>query len=367
MIPHLGGGGAEQVAALLARGLSARKYEVHLGLMTQGLPAPESMPPAIFVHALGASRVRTGTVALLRLIRRVKPDVVLSGMTHLNFLVLLLRPFLPRRTRVLVRQDCTVSDLLAQGNLPIYTRMLYRRLYPRADRVLCQSRAMAADLAAELDMPESSLAILPNPVEVDEIRAAVAMAAAAQSEAAPGTRVPHLLAAGRLVRQKGFDLLLTALATVRVRFPELRLTIAGAGQQEAALKAQCRALSLESAVDFPGRISDLAARFASATLFVLSSRYEGMPNALLEAAAAGLPLVSLPASGGVVDLLGGQPGAWMASAISSPALADSLLTALETLRPGERFPHPFIEAFRAERALAAYESLIDATLAERRR
>ncbi len=106
LIPHLGGGGAERVTALLARGLSPAKYDVHLGLVTQsGMVTPVKLIPhengdieacEVRVHALGARRVRGGAVRLLRLIRWLKPDVILSGMAHLNFLVLLLRPLFPR-------------------------------------------------------------------------------------------------------------------------------------------------------------------------------------------------------------------------------------------------------------------------------
>jgi hypothetical protein len=98
LIPHLGGGGAEQVVALLARGLSPEKYELHLGLATQARTAPDAMPSWVRVHAMGASRVRSSGFKLLQLVRRIKPDVILSGMFHLNFLVLLLRPFFPRGT-----------------------------------------------------------------------------------------------------------------------------------------------------------------------------------------------------------------------------------------------------------------------------
>ncbi len=95
---------------------------------------------------------------------------------------------------------------------------------------------------------------------------------------------------------------------------------------------------------------------------MLPSRHEGLPNALLEAAAAGLPIAALPASGGVVELLRDQPGVWLAPDITAEALAASLLTALRALRPGERFAHPFMEAFRIDRAIQAYERLIDQSL-----
>jgi glycosyltransferase involved in cell wall biosynthesis len=359
LIPHLGGGGAERVTALLARGLSAEKYELHLGLMTQAGTDGEGVPSWVHLHALGASRVRAGAFRLLRLVRRLKPELILSGMYHLNFLVLLLRPFFPHRTRVLVRQNGTASAALAFGGLPWYTRLLYRLLYRRADWVICQTQAMAEDLAGELGVRENRLAVLPNPVDVEEIRDSIGSCPALWTE--PG---PHLLAVGRLSREKGFDLLLRALAPVRREFPGASLLIAGAGPEEVALKILCHALGLDMAVDFAGHVARPWSYFPEATLFVLPSRHEGLPNALLEAAAGGLPIVALPASGGVVELVRGQPGVWLAPEISAEALAASLLAALHSLRPGERFAHSFVEAFQIDRAIGAYEKLIDATLEE---
>jgi glycosyltransferase involved in cell wall biosynthesis len=272
---------------------------------------------------------------MLRLVRQLKPDVILSGMAHLNFLVLLMRPFFPRGTRVLVRQNATVSAALASGDLPFYSRLLYRQLYRHADRVICQTYAMAEDLAAELGLAQERIVVLPNPVDLDGILA---------SEGDPVQwrgAGPHLLAIGRLSREKGFDLLLEALAAVRERFPNANLAILGAGTEEAPLKDKSRALGLEAAVRFTGHVDRPYAFFPGATLFVLSSRHEGMPNVLLEAAAGGLPIVALPASGGVRELLAGRPGAWLAPEISASALTASLLSALESLRPGQRFPYAF--------------------------
>jgi glycosyltransferase involved in cell wall biosynthesis len=365
LIPHLGGGGAEQVTALLARGLSCDKYELHLGLVTQAHAEPEAMPRWVHVHALGALRVRTGAFKLLRLVWRLKPDVILSGMFHLNFLVLLLRPLFPPQTCVLVRQNGTVSAALAFANLPGYTRFLYRALYRRADRVICQTQAMAKDLAAELAIDEKQLAVLLNPVDVEAIRSAAKDDPAQQNDAPSSSAGPHLLAVGRLSPEKGFDLLLQALILVRERFPLTKLVIAGSGPEAASLKAMCRDLGLDASVRFAGQVDCPSAYFREAAAFVLSSRHEGMPNALLEAAAGGLPIVATPASGGVVDLLRDQPGVWLAAEISSQALAASLLAALEALQHGERFAHRFIEPFRIDHAIHAYEDLIDTVLRDK--
>ena len=120
---------------------------------------------------------------------------------------------------------------------------------------------------------------------------------------------------------------------MRHSFPHADLLIAGSGAEESALKEQAKLLGLENAVRFAGHLDRPYECFPGATLFVLSSRHEGMPNALLEAAAAGLPMVALPSSGGVVDLLRNRPGAWLAAEVSATALADSLHAALHVLHP----------------------------------
>jgi glycosyltransferase involved in cell wall biosynthesis len=360
LIPHLGGGGAEQVTALLARGLSPNKYNLHLVVITQTADAPEPaatpIPIWVTVHPLGARRVRAAALPLLRLLRRLRPQLVLSGMFHLNFLVLLLRPVLGFRVRILVRQNGTASS--ARAGLPSYHRLLYRLLYRRADYVLCQSAAMARDLSDSFAIPESRLAVLPNPIDFETIRSATPMSPKVWPASGP-----HLLAVGRLSAEKGFDLLLKSLSLVRRQFPSADLLIAGAGPEEPRLRLLCRTLALDSAVRFLGHVAAPAGYFPAATLFVLSSHHEGLPNALLEAAAAGLPIVSTRASDGLVDLLSEQPGVWLAPAAYSEALADTLITAVNALEPGQRFNHAFVAPFALNSALVAWEKLIDRFLA----
>jgi glycosyltransferase involved in cell wall biosynthesis len=335
LIPRLHAGGAEQVMTLVARGLSKEKYDVHLALVMSADAGATAMPPSVTTHALGAKRARKGAIPLLRLVWRLRPAVILSGAPEISFLVLLLRQFFPPNTRILVRQNGTVSAALSMGGVARYTHLLYRLLYPRADRIICQSRAMAEDLVRELAIRSEKIVVLPNPVDFDGVRSAVTEASVWSG---PG---PHLLAVGRLSWEKGFDMLLEAMAAVRERFPRADLIIAGAGREEMELKDLCGKLGLERTVRFVGRVDRPYVFFPGATLFVLSSRYEGMPNVLLEAAAAGLPLAATPASGGIVELLRGRPGTWLAKAISADALAEALMSALEFLHPGERFCHAF--------------------------
>jgi glycosyltransferase involved in cell wall biosynthesis len=225
---------------------------------------------------------------------------------------------------VIVRQNTTVSASLEADVLPWYTRWLYRVLYRFADRIVCQSRAMADDLVAELGITGERLAVLPNPVDFEGIKSL--------TEPAPWPGLgPHLLAIGRLAAEKGFDLLLKTVAEIRSDFPHACLVIVGKGPEETRLKTLATELGIADAVSFAGYVERPWQFYAAADIFVLSSRYEGMPNALIEAIANGMPVVATPASGGLVDLLSGHTNAWLATDVSVAGLAQSLIQAIESL------------------------------------
>ena len=347
LIPHLGGGGAEQVTAQLARHLDPGQFEIHLCLITADQPGAKPIPTSVQVHRLHRSRVRNAWLPLIQLIHAKQPAVILSSMAHLNFLLLLLRPFLPSSTCILVRQNTTASSA-AQDRL---TRLLYRWLYPRANAILCQSQAMATDLVTTFHIPPAKLKVLANPIDISQIRS---------SSPSTGNPWPHLLVVGRLSHEKGIDLLLHAMPQIRQQHPHVHLTIVGIGREEAYLTRLTIELGLESATTFAGFRENLAEYFSEATLFVLPSRYEGLPNALLEAAAAGLPLVATPCSPGLCNLLHSAPGTWLAHDVSAESLAEAILTALASLDHDapQRFDHAFLAPFETRIAVAAYASLI---------
>ncbi|HKF45869.1 MAG TPA: glycosyltransferase [Terracidiphilus sp.] len=348
LIPHLGGGGAERVIAELATWLDRSRFDVHVCIATTQGQFSETLPSGVEVHALGASRVRHAALPLLRLIRRLQPDLLLPGMAHLNFLVLLLRPFLPRRTRIVVRQNGPVPSQPSRR----ITDLCMRLLYPQADAIICQTATMADDVASYTGA-RHNLRVLLNPVNVDEIRNSVL--GAHSHWTGPG---PHLLAVGRLSHEKGFDLLLHALSSLRSRYSGIDLTILGDGRDKCGLVRRAATLGLKDAVRFAGHVPNPAEWFSGATLFVAPSRWEGLPNAMLEAACAGLPIVATPARGGMAGVFAGRPGIWLAGEVSICALEQALQTALDGLEPGQRFAHAWIDDFRSPVAVRAYEDLI---------
>ena len=359
LIPHLGGGGAEHVIELLANSLDRAKYDIHLGVLTSSTPGFPGNCTGKKIYELNTSRVRASLLQLFKLVWSIRPGIILSGMAHLNLLVLLLAPALPRKTHLLVRQNGSVSATLESTHHPLLMRLLYAFAYRRAGLVICQSESMKEEIQREFRVDESRLAVLPNPVDSDSIRSAVQ-----RPDAERIRQTPHLVAIGRLVPEKGFDLLLEAFEGVSKQTPELRLIIAGSGPCEASLKTQAERLGIANRVLFSGYVADPATLFRDASLFVLSSRTEGIPNALLEAAAAGLPIVTTPASAGLSDLVAKKEGVWLAHEISAHALSNALQAALAALSPGRRYAHSWVEPFDIARAIPSYEAAIDRVIGD---
>lgn len=138
---------------------------------------------------------------------------------------------------------------------------------------------------------------------------------------------PHVLAVGRLVAQKGVDLLLAAWAEVVSDMPEARLSIVGDGPLRPALQQQATALAIDHAVKWCAPTTAIEAAFRAAAVFVLPSRYEGMPLALLEAQALGVPAVAFDCPTGPREILGEDTGL-LVPPQDSAALAAALLRLL---------------------------------------
>jgi glycosyltransferase involved in cell wall biosynthesis len=181
------------------------------------------------------------------------------------------------------------NDPLLQRHHP-RVELLRRIVYRWADVVTANSKG--ALTALEPFVPKHKLAFLPNPL----------MAASTSEAKAFGA--PTVITIGRLVEQKGLDILLAAWAKVVEVLPDWRLAIVGGGPLEGELQALAAKLNIENSVDWIGHVSDPFPLLRGAEFFVLTSRFEGTPNAMLEAMVCGLPAIVSDASPGPCELIG---------------------------------------------------------------
>ncbi len=320
IVPTLRGGGAERVVVTLVRHLDPTRFEATLAVVdTRDAVYRKDVPDDVEFVDLECARVRHAIPKILRLVWRVRPDVVFSTLGNLNLVLAALRPFMPRRTAFIGREATIVSERLKEFERPALWRLAYRALYPRFDAVVCQSRYMQKDLVEKHGLPIAKTVVINNPVDLERIAADLPAQRRRHRETGEPLR---LVAAGRLSDVKRFDLLLDALALLRDL--NIQLTILGDGPLMADLRRQIARLALDRSVTLLGFRSDPHKYFAESDALVLSSRYEGFPNVVLEALACGIGVITTPAVGGVSEIVSGVAGCEMADEVSAPALATAI-------------------------------------------
>lgn len=209
---------------------------------------------------------------LAELLDSQKADVMINILPEPSFLALSLKEKYPIPMLVSVR-----SDPAREYNFPPYGWMM-RRLYPKADGLIMQTEG-ARDYFPEKIRKKS--VVIPNPIHRDAVRRPFR-----------GERKKEIVAVGRLTEEKNYPMLLEAFANIRREFPDYRLVIYGEGPLREELQAQIRKKNLEDRAVLAGQKEDIFERIYESRLFVMTSSHEGMPNALMEAMALGLPVIA---------------------------------------------------------------------------
>jgi glycosyltransferase involved in cell wall biosynthesis len=295
-------GGAERVAIDLCCHLRDAGRDVMLltlsGDMPDGYRPPEGvrrerlearlLPPSLF-HRLWYLVNRV--VSIRRKIRSYRPDAVVTLIDKVNILVL----FSLFGTGIPV----VISERVHPAHNPIAPawKLARRLIYPLARVVTVQTEDGAAWFRQHSSIKHP--VVIANAVR--HLRDFDSEAGApANHDAVPAQ--PFVLAIGRLSKQKGFDLLLAAWRRAGLAAAGWRLVILGEGPDRQTLEEQAHSLGIGDKVDFPGFV-DIGPFLRKASFFVLSSRYEGFPNVLMEAMQVGLPCISFDCPSGPRDLV----------------------------------------------------------------
>ncbi len=308
VIHSLNGGGAERVMAGLASGLAARHHDVHLITFDDGKsdrhPLAEVVsrdcldlmePSRTFFQRLKntAKRVKSLRLAM----RRAEPDVVLSFCDSTNVVVLLARRGLNVPVVVSERSDPAQQRLLQPWAI------LRPHLYAQAQRVVVLTTTAQKHITPWCrSKPEVIPSAIDLPENIHELRDRVFKR---------DEHTKRLLAVGRLEVEKGFDRLIHAFGSLASTHPSWNLRIVGEGSQRASLQQQIDQLGLASRIEMPGWIRPIWDEYAAADLFVLPSRYEGFPSALLEAMVCGLAVVAVDCESGPREIIQHGCNGWL--------------------------------------------------------
>ncbi|MBI3098095.1 MAG: glycosyltransferase [Planctomycetes bacterium] len=345
LITELEVGGAETAMALLASGSRGRGHEVEVASLRGPGPIGERLArERIPVHTIGMRGARdAGAIARVRrLLRERRPDILHTHLFHAT-LVGRLASRGPLARAGPGNGPRVVSTIQVCERERRWHPLLDGLTQSLSDGVVCVSGAVRDWAVRCAGIPRGKCRVIPNPVSIPPGAARLAGGAVASTRRALGVPdgVRLVLTLGRLHRQKGIDILIQAIPDVRRRLPDVFFAIAGDGPEREPLSRLAERWRVADAVRWLGWRADAADLLASADLFCLPSRWEGLPLSILEAFALGVPVVATAADGSAELLRGGETG-WPALPEDPIGLAESIVESLT--RPEE-------SAARAGRAL----------------
>ena len=350
-VPSLVGGGAERVMVNLADGFAARGLHVDLVLVKASGPYLAEVPKSVRIVELGSSRMATSLPALVRYLRRARPVALLSTLNHANILAVTAGLVAGVRTRIVVRQANTLSQSAGAAKKLVSRAMplLVRRFYAWADEIVAVSDGVAEDLTRIASLPVERIRVIPNPVVMPSLTT-LAGEPVDHDWFAPGGP-PTVLGVGRLTKQKDFGTLCRAIAIVRRRRPA-RLVILGEGEDRPVLQALVAELGIQDSVALPGFVANPFAYMSKASVFVLSSAWEGLPGALIQAMACGSPVVATDCESGPREIL--QDGRYgrIVPVGDAEAMAEAIEAALgDAARPSSDAWRPYTQAAAVDQYL----------------
>jgi len=391
LLDSLSGGGAEKVMLTLAEGFANRGYIVDLlvckmkGALLEIIPSnvtviPLAPSPALSsnIYALCVGKTSLSDMASLwcrirkvpftfRYLRAIsryiienRPAALLAALPKSSVNAVLAKHISGVSTRILVGVHSNHTFLLRDGG-EAHMQGLVKSIYPRADVLVAVSHGVASDIASIINVDREKVTTIYNPIPGLEISKR-SIEPAGHPWFDSGT-IPVILGIGRFSAEKNFPLLLKAFAMVRRKRP-VRLVLLGGddtSQDQRRLKmdlmAQAEQLDVSDAVDMPGFTSNPFAYLSKASVFVLSSRYEGFGNVLVEAMLCGCPVVSTDCPSGPAEILDNGKYGELVPVDDDRALADAIFRTLDNPPDGD-YLRSRGNSFSVENAVDQYQKLL---------
>lgn len=350
---HLEIGGAETVFVELGRGFLDAGFEVDFILGERRGALLSQVPGAARIVELNAQNAVRGIPKLFRYLRRENPAAFLT-ITELTSLAALAAKMI---SRVPARTTVTLATTISKHKRPALKKKLERALvtllYPSADNIVALSRGAAQDLARYASLPLERIRVIYSPVIKPSLLRQ--MNDSARHPFFEEKDVPVILSVGRLSEAKNFPLLMEAFALLRRRIPA-RLLILGEGEMRPILENMAITLGIQDDFSLPGFVPTPYPYMRQADVFVLSSKWEGLPTVLIEAMACGAPVVSADCPSGPAEILDGGKYGHLVPVGDAHALANAIEASLKGDQ--RKPPSEWLDQFQTETVVRKYLELM---------
>lgn len=303
-VPSLRGGGAERVMVTLANGFAERGLDVDLVLARAEGPYLDDVGAGVRIVDLKSPRVLFSLPRLVGYLRREKPVAMLSALSHANLIAIVARCIARVPMRLVVSErGVPLSTEASSGKKKLVNKGM-KALYSYADNIVAVSNDVKRILVKNFNIDDRKIEVINNPIDLSAIRE---MSEHKPKHSFLSRELKKIVAVGRLEEIKGYDILLRAIGIIG-KESGYRLLILGEGSQKASLQDLAKSLDIHDVVDFIGFQKNPFGWMSASDVYVLSSRSDAMPNAMLQALACGMRVVSTDCPGGPAEIL--DDGRW---------------------------------------------------------
>lgn len=324
-IPDLGGGGAQRMMVTLANEFANKGLDVDLVVASFEGPYCSDINEDVRIVDLKASRAITSLPGLTRYLRRERPDGILSTLMYANTIMAFAHIFSRSSGIFVVRQPNSIRPKEKVKSLKgVMTLLLTSISYFYADQIIGISGGVSEEVRGALGVSIEKIKTIYNPAFNHKINKLKSR----QPDKLRKDR-QYILAVGRLMPQKDFSTLLRAFARVRENRPGMQLIILGEGNERGRLEREAQNLDIIEAVSMPGFVDNPFGYMNGADVFVLSSRWEGFGNVLVEAMACGTPVVSTDCPSGPSEILQDGRFGYLVPVEDDEALAQAIADTLD--------------------------------------
>lgn len=299
-LPDLSDGGEERILINLAGMLTEDDIQVDIVLAKSNGPLLKSVSPKSNIIQF-ETRITLSLFKLIRYLRAYRPAALLSSLELTNLIALLAVKLSGVQCKTVIRVAVAVSEHKRLRWKKVLEKQVLRRIYPLADEIIAVSDGVKADLVQFAGLDEEKITTIYNPIVTKDM---IKNADALIHHKWVGNKhePPVILRVGRFSKQKDFPTLIKAFSLLIQEVPA-RLVILGDGTERPVLEKIAHELNIQTVVDFPGFVDNPYPYFLNASVFVLSSRWEGLPSVLIEALALGCPVVSTDCPYGPDEIL----------------------------------------------------------------
>lgn len=343
----LGPGGAEKVVSIIANNLPREKYDPNVILWNNDNGYSDMLKPDVYVLETKTERIRNSLVPILKFFRKEKPDIVFASYGELNAYISLFIKFFPK-TKFIARETNVVSQHVTRKEI----RFFYK-FYNNYDKIICQSDDMHNDLKNNFGIKKEKLIKINNPVDFDFIEEKLKDSVKPESYSED---FKNVVAVGNLSARKGFDNLLNVFS--HLKNEKILLHILGDGRDKELLHQIKNEMDLQN-VFFHGQQKNPYPFLKFADLFILSSRYEGFPNVLLEAGACGTFSLANDCPGGIREIIQNGRNGEISDIENYEAFTKKIIEVLNENHEREIIKESIESRFSKEIILQKYFELFD--------